>query len=185
LAAEFAFYRPPQGARPGGWLFKGVQQPKGLDSQPSLELNGKPVLITPRDADWLKSDECFVASDVTFDLLTAGVAYASTAQLISGLHNPSLDFDANVRVEIHTRIVHPLLDITLLFLGLPLVLTRENRNVFLAIGLCVAVVSVFVLATLFLQTLGTGLVIPPHLAAWAPLIIFVPIAVGMAGSMWD
>ena len=63
-------------------------------------------------------------------------------------------------------------------------LTRENRNVFLAIGLCLFVVTIFVLATIALQHLGTTLLIPPHLAAWAPLMIFVPLAVGMAGSMW-
>ena len=91
-----------------------------------------------------------MVSNVTFDLLTDGLAsqFASTAQLIAGLRNPSVDFGADVRVEIHSRIVHPFLDVTLLFLGLPLVLTRENRNVFLAIGLCLLVVTVFVLATM-------------------------------------
>ena len=64
-----------------------------------------------------REDECFVVSNVTFDLLTDGLAYASTAQLIAGLRNPGVDFGADVRVEIHSRIVHPLLDVTLLFLG--------------------------------------------------------------------
>jgi lipopolysaccharide export system permease protein len=185
LVAATATYLPPEGDRPGGYLLKGVSQPKDLATKPSLSLGGEPVIITPRDApDWLGEKECFVVSNVTFDLLTEGLAYASTAQLIAGLRNPGVDFGADVRVEIHSRIVHPFLDVTLLFLGLPLVLTRENRNVFLAIGLCLLVVTVFVLATIALQHLGTTLLIPPHLAAWAPLLIFVPLAVGMAGSMW-
>ena len=73
---------------------------------------------------------------------------------------------------------------TLLFLGLPLVLTRENRNVFIAIGLCVMVGSIFVLTTIALQAFGTNyLISAASLAAWAPLMIFVPVAVGMARSM--
>jgi lipopolysaccharide export system permease protein len=185
LIAESAFYQPPVGNRPGGYLLRGVSQPKLLSTLPSLPPGGEPILITPRDADWLKPNECFLASDVSFDLLTQGVEFASTAQLIAGLRNPSLDFGAAVRVEIHSRIVQPLLDITLLFLGLPLVVSRQNRNVFVAIGLCILVVSVFVVVTIALESLGASYLIPPHLAAWAPLLIFVPIAVGIAGTMWE
>ncbi|MBN2023096.1 MAG: LptF/LptG family permease [Pirellulales bacterium] len=185
LDAESAFYRPPEGDRPGGYLLTGVQRPKGLDARPSLFLpDGTPVLITSSSAPgWLKPGECFVASGVSFDLLTGGTDFASTAQLISGLHNPSLEFNAGTRVEIHSRIVHPFLDLTLLFLGLPLVLSRDNRNVFIAIGLCVAVVSVFVSATIALKYLGSTYLVSPSLAAWAPLLVFVPIAAALAGSM--
>ena len=81
--------------------------------------------------------------------------------------------------------VQPLLDITLLFLGLPLVVRKDTRNVFIAIGLCGAVVSAFTLIVLAFQHLGSILVIPPALAAWAPLMIFVPVAVGMAHAMCE
>ena len=79
---------------------------------------------------------------------------ASTAQLIADLRNPSLDYEGDVRVAIHARIVQPLLDMTLLFLGLPLVVTRENRNVFLAMGLCILVTVTFTLVVIGLQQLG-------------------------------
>ncbi len=189
LTAEEAFYRPTEAGRPGGYLLKGVKKPEDLHLRPSLKLDGKPVIITPHDAsDWLRKDECFVASDVSFEQLTGGNTWrlhASTAQLISGLRNPSLNFGADVRVAIHSRILQPFADITLLFLGLPLVLTRENRNVFIAIGLCVLVVSVFVSVALAFQYLGASGIWTPSWAAWAPLIIFVPLAVGMAESMWE
>ena len=184
ITANDARYLPPEKDRPGGYLLLGVNQPKDLASRKSLSLGNKRIIITPRDAKWLKKDQCFVVSDVSFELLTRGVEFASTAQLIDGLRNPSLGFGAPVHVEIHSRIVHPLLDITLLFLGLPLVMTRENRNVFIAIGLCILVVSVFMLIILGLQSLGASYLIAPHLAAWAPLLIFVPVAVYMAGAMW-
>ncbi len=183
LNAANAYYRPPQDGRPGGYLLKGVTQPIGLDLRPSLELAGERVVITPRDEpDWLAADECFVTSDVTFEQLTGGQSwrqFSSTRELIAGLRNPSLDFGADVRVAIHTRFVQPLLDVTLLFLGLPLVLTRENRNIFLAIGLCLLLVSVFLVVVLAGQYLGTVYLLSPALAVWLPLMLFVPLAVYM------
>jgi lipopolysaccharide export system permease protein len=187
LVAQEAFYHPPQGNRPGGYLLDQVEKPTGLDQRPSLALDGRPVLITPRDApDWLEPNQCFLASDVTFDQLTGGSAwrtYSSTATLIRGLGNPSLDLRADVRVSVHSRLIQPFLDVTLLFLGLPLVLTRENRNVFIAIGLCSAVASVFSLTVVASQHLGRVYVISPALAAWLPLMIFLPMAVAMADPM--
>ena len=187
LKAENAYYLPQQGDRPAGYLLRGVSEPENVAEVGSLELAGEPVIITPRDADWLKADECFVASKLTFEQLIGGQAFrqfSSTPQLISGLRNSSLDFGADVRVAIHTRFVNPLLDITLLLLGLPLVVSRESRNVFVAIGMCVGVTTVFLLVVIASQHLGSICLIDPALAAWAPLIIFVPPAVGMAESLW-
>jgi len=188
LRAENAYYKPPRGNRPGGYLLDGVREPKNLDSRPSLLLGDRPVLITPHDApEWLEPDQCFLASNVDFDLLVGGGDYtqlSSTAELIRGLRNPSLGFRADVRMAIHSRIVQPLLDITLVFLGLPLIVTRESRNVFIAMGICMAVTTLFTLVVVGLQHLGGILLVDPSLAAWAPLMIFVPVAVGLAESMW-
>jgi len=188
LTAEDAYYRPPSGDRPGGYLFRGVEQPRGLDQKPSLSLGDHRVLITPRDEpQWLKPGECFLVSEVTFDQLTGGRAFrefSSTAQLIAGLRNQAMAFGADLRVAIHARFVQPFLDLTLFFLGFPLVAGRGNRNVFLAIGLCLAVVTVFVLVTLGLQHLGAIYLLDPALAAWAPLMLFVPLAVWQSESLW-
>lgn len=188
LAAKNAFYQPPQGDRPGGYLLEGVEQPADLAGRPSLRSGDELVVITPHDApDWLKPGQGFLVSDVSFEQLTGGRAFrqfSSTAQLISGLRNRSVDFGADVRVAIHGRIVNPFLDLTLLFLGLPLVVCRESRNVFAAIGVCIGVVSVFLLVVIGLQHLGSICLLDPALASWAPLILFVPAAVGLAESMW-
>ncbi|NLE37436.1 MAG: YjgP/YjgQ family permease [Pirellulaceae bacterium] len=184
LVAENAFFRSPKEDRPGGYLLVGVRQPRDLASRESLYLDGRPVILTPKDFAWLKPDECFVVSKASFDLLTEGLEYASTARMIAGLRNPSLDFGAGTRVAIHARMVHPFTDLTLLFLGIPLVMTGENRNIFKAIGLCITVVGIFVLVLMAFQYLGTTYLIPPHLAAWAPLLVFVPVAVAMSSSMW-
>jgi lipopolysaccharide export system permease protein len=188
LQAENAYYRPPQGDRPGGYLLDKMRNPKNLDTLPSLSQAGRVVLITPRDWPDLKPDQCFLASNLDFEQLTGGAGfknYSSTTQLIAGLGNSSVGFGADVRVKIHARIVQPLLDVTLLFLGLPLVVRRESRNVFLAIGLCMGITTVFLLTVIGLQQLGASSIINPALAAWSPLIIFIPPAVGLAHSMWE
>ncbi|HEV3137176.1 MAG TPA: LptF/LptG family permease [Pirellulales bacterium] len=183
LLAEDAFYQPPRQSLPGGYRFVGIDQPKGLDQQPSLLLRDRPVLLTPRDTPWLKPGECFVASNVSFEHLESGTEwrqYASTLELIRGLRNRSLDYGADDRLVIHARVVKPLLDITLLFLGLPLMLSRSNRNVFLAIGMCLGLVIAFMLVVMGCKYLGTSYWIEPALAAWLPLMIFVPCAVALS-----
>ncbi len=192
ITAENAYYCRPLNGRPGGYRLDNVREPKNLGGRPSLRLNGRPVLITPRDAAWLKPNQCFLVSNLDFDQIygdaemrTTMRTLSSTAQMIRDLRNPSQEFDAATRVAIHARIVHPLLDLTLLFLGLPLIVTGESRHMFLAIGLCMAVTSTFVAVTIGMQFLGGhSVMISPALSAWGPLILFVPVATGLAESLW-
>ena len=190
LTADNAFFRAPAGDRPGGYLLDGVQGPKNLAGQPSLEFEGQKVLITPRDAAWLQPNQCFLVSGVPFEQLRPNGGdsfphFASTSQLISSLRNRSIDFGADIRVAIHARIVKPFLDMALFFLGLPLVASRSSRNVFLAIGLCIGVVSVFSMAVIGFQTLGRIELFSPAFAAWAPMFLFIPAAVAMAEPLWE
>ena len=61
----------------------------------------------------------------------------------------------------------------------------EERNVFSAIALCAGVTTLFLLTIIGSQHLGAMLVISPALGAWLPLILFVPIAVGLTSAMWE
>jgi lipopolysaccharide export system permease protein len=194
LTADNAYYKAPckspQGDTPGGYLFKGVRRPRNLSTRPSLPLDETKVFLTPYDTPWLKPDECFVVSEVDFDQLTCEKSLtqlSSTVELIRCLRNPSLDYGAKERVAIHARIVQPLLDMTLLFLGLPLVVTRENRNVFVAMGICMVVTTTFTLVVMGAQSLGdiSYWIFTPPLAAWAPLMIFVPLAAWMVEGLWQ
>lgn len=188
LAAEKAYYRPAGKGRPGGYWLAGVQTPKNLREVASFSLDGNPVVLSPRDTSWLKDDQCFVVSDVSFAQLVAGNAwrqFSSTPELIAGLYNPSLDLASDVRVLVHARIVQPILDMTLLLLGLPIVLSRQNRSIFVAAGICVLLVAVFVLVILASQAAGNSYLIGPALAAWCPLMIFVPIARLTVETLWQ
>jgi lipopolysaccharide export system permease protein len=187
--AAVAQYLPAGDGHPAGYLLQDVYEPKGLAAKASLALGGRPVLMTPRDYPaWLKPNEAFMVSDVTIDELVGGVTirrFLSTSELIWGLKRGSIYFSPELRVAIHARIVQPFLDITLLFLGLPLVVARDNRNVFVAIGMCFGLVGLYFLVSIVCQQLGSNLWISPALAAWAPLMAFVPAAVGLAAPMWE
>jgi lipopolysaccharide export system permease protein len=186
LSSFEARYQPMDDKHPAGYLLVGLTTPKAILEQPSLKLGDDPVVITPPDAPWLLKDQVFVTSGVSFELLAAGSTwrdYASTRELIHELRSPSTDLGADVRVAIHYRFLQLPLDVTLLFLGLPLVVTRGNRNPFIAIGVCLAVVSAFMLVVLCCKSLGSSGWIQPTFAAWLPLMIFAPLAVALSGPL--
>ncbi|QDU57740.1 LptF/LptG family permease [Aeoliella mucimassa] len=186
LAAEQALYMPAEGNRPSGYLLSGVKVPTDLKSKPSLLLDEQPVIVTPHDASWLKPDQLYVVSDVDFELLTGGSEwrkYASTTELVAELQNPSIELGNDVRMAIHMRLLKPFMDGVLLFLGLPLVVSRSNRNPFVAIGIAILVVALFFVVTLGSQSLGNSGWIRPALAAWLPLILFLPVGVFLADSL--
>lgn len=183
LTAAEAFYRDASDDHPAGFVLTGVTTPGGADRLPSLVFGDRPVIITPQDAPWLGQDELFVASDLPFPVLASGSnwrRYASMGELIGELNSPSTDLGAEVRVAVHTRMVQPFMDGTLLMLGLPLMLSRRNRNVFLSIGICLGVATAFTLVALSCQSLGGLSVLRPSLAAWLPLMMFVPVAAAMS-----
>jgi lipopolysaccharide export system permease protein len=176
IVARQADYQPPNQGQPGGYLLDGVNQPENLADLPSVRLDGKPVILSPHDVEWLKPNQCFVTSNITFEHLAAGRAmqqYASTASLVASLRNPSLDFGADTRVTLHARFVQPLLDVTLLFLALPLVLRRSQRNFFVAAGQCLLLVLAYFVVTLTCQTMGNQMFLfSPALAALEPFAGF-------------
>jgi len=157
VQARRAVYRPPTADRPGGYHLQEVQYPQDLATKPSLKVGDRAILITPLDADWLDKRDCFIVSGVDFQLLVDGQSwrrFSSTPELIAALGNPSLQHGAGVQVKIHARFVKPLLDVLL--------------------------VLVYMVVLLGCHHLGSNLVLQPALAAWAPLMIFVPLAVVMA-----
>jgi lipopolysaccharide export system permease protein len=184
IVAETAVYFPPRAGRPGGYLLKGVKQPKGIDQLPSArDGTGRAVVLTHVDQPkWIGPDECFLVSNVSFEQLTGGRAwkqFSSTPDLIRGLRNKSLDFGADIRVKIHARIVQPLLDLTLLLLGLPLALPSQPRSTFTSVAMCFGMVTGYFLVTNACHYLGNIYLVNSALAAWLPLMILGPLA--MAG----
>jgi lipopolysaccharide export system permease protein len=186
LTAHEAYQVDASEEHPAGFLLAGVTTPQNADSLSSLIIEQRAAILTAKDTAWLKPGQMFVASDLPFPLLASGSnwrRYASMGELISELNNPTTDLGADVRVTVHKRMVQPLMDGTLLMLGLPLMLSRGNRNVFLSIGICLAIATAFTLVALSCQSLGGLSVMRPSLAAWLPLLMFVPVAAGMSYTL--
>ncbi|HVT29393.1 MAG TPA: LptF/LptG family permease [Lacipirellulaceae bacterium] len=186
LTAKEAVFLPPGSDRPSGYLLTSVTAPKALLKSPTLKQGNKPIILTPIDSNWLQPDQVFVVSGVTSEFLAAGSNwsdFASTREMIDQLRSPSVDLGADVRVAIHSRFLQPILDTTLLFLGLPFVVTRTNRNPFIALGMCLVVVTVFMLVGLGCKQLGSSGWLSPPLAAWLPLMIFAPIAAAASDTL--
>jgi lipopolysaccharide export system permease protein len=186
LAAREASYLDATAEHPAGFVLYDVSAPSNIERLGSLAIDDRQVIFTRKDAPWLTEGEVFVASDLPFPLLASGSnwrRYASMGELINELNNPSTDLGADVRVAVHTRMVQPLMDGTLLMLGLPLMLSRGSRNVFLSIGICLGVATAFTLIALSCQSLGGLSVLRPSLAAWLPLMMFVPVAAAMSYNL--
>ncbi len=188
LTAKNAYWRAATQERPAGYLMDDVGSPSEILTSRSLYAGGRPLVLTPLDAQWLKPNQCFVVSDLDFNELTTGEAvrqFSSSAQLIKGLNNHSLGYGADVRVTVHSRFVQPFLDMTLLMLGLPIVLSKQNRNFFVAAGSGLLLVTAFFLVVLACHALGNNYLISPATAAWGPLLVFAPVAAFCSRSIFE
>jgi lipopolysaccharide export system permease protein len=188
IVAEEAYYIPRNGPRPGGFIFYKVKTPANLSKVSSAGIGDQGVFFSPKDTKWLRPENCFVATRVTFDDVAGGAAwrqYSSTASLLTDLWNPAIDFGSGIRVLIHSRLTRPLLDVCLLFLGLPIVLERRQRHFLVIGGICLLIVGSYSLLVIACQSLGTSMTVPAPVAAWLPILISAPIASAMCQFVWE
>ena len=69
------------------------------------------------------------------------------------------------------------LDFALMLLGLPLVVNRRGRNMFVMIGAAMlTVLAFFAIKTLAGAMGGSGYLLSPTMAAWVPLLVLGPVA---------
>ena len=177
LTGESAWHKSATKSRPAGYLLSGVHDRHILQG-PSLTWEDKKILLTPMDSSGLEPDQCFVVTNVPFESLASKDAweYASVWSLISAARNRSLDAGASIHAKIHSRLTQPVLDMVLLFLGLPVLLVCGDRNVFKAMGLSGLILIAFLAVCYASQFAGVNSGMPV-LGAWLPMMIFVPIAV--------
>ncbi len=163
-----------------GYLIDGVQRPEKIDDLPSVGFKGRYILLTSRDQDWLRAGQCFFATTLHTDFLQtkqSAIRMASIQELVSRVRNPAVHSSMALRVLLHERLVRLPLDYALILLGLPMILNRHERNLFVMI----AAVSMTVLGFFALKTVSGamgsgGYLLSPMMAAWMPLLILGPIA---------
>src|SRR5262249_5850004 len=139
LVADSGYYLDATSDHPAGYLLKDVSLPTNIDKLKSLRQGDRAIVVTSKEASWLKSGEAFVVSQLSFELLSNGSKwrrYASTRELLDELNQPSTEPGADLRVAVHSRILQPFMDSTMLMLGLPLMMSRRTRNIFFSISIC-------------------------------------------------
>ena len=177
LVAEEGQYQAANEQHAGGYLLRGVVNPTRLADLPSCDVQGVRLVTMPRDASWLQPDQCFVASNLSVEYLTKDLQasqFASMRELLGGMGNASFRAGLGSRVQLHARLLQPVLDMLLFFLGVPTVLGQGARNAFVAVGVSTLIVLIYFLVILACHGLGAHAVLSPALAAWAPLLLFVP-----------
>ena len=161
---------------PAGYLVSGLGSPKFLTS-PSVQLDGKEFLCLPSDNPWLAVDQCFLPSSIEFDMLRGGGAkqFASTSDLFWQARNQGQFYGEDLKLLINTRFLQPLLDMTLILLGLPIVLSRRYRNVIQRGIACLFAFGIFAGSRFALSALcGSSSLVSPSMAVWVPLLLFAP-----------
>lgn len=188
ILANDAVYVPANQQHAGGYLLSGVNSPSDLYSKANVLAKEEAVILTPAKTPWLKRDQLFVLSEITYNQLSHGDAwrqFSSTRELVTAMRNPSLDFGADARVGLHSRFVRPLLDVSLLLLGLPIMLSRKNASVFVAAAKCIALMGLFFVVVLACHGLGSNYLLRADLAAWLPLMIFGPLAMFTSQPLFE
>lgn len=182
IISNWAIVEPATDEHPAGLWFFQVAKPDNLLLVPSLKSeDGEVLLYTPRDYDWLGPGECFVACDFSVEQMAYGnklASFKTTPEMIADLRKPKRSFGNRLQVGLHSRLLKPILDLTLLMLGLPMVIGGVERNLFVSAGTCFWIVGAVQLTTIACHTLGaTSLIRPAAMAAWLPVAIFLPFAI--------
>lgn len=179
IRAETALFVPACAEHPAGFQLFDVKHPTNADEQPSVIADNKPIVLTPRDYSWLGRGELFIVCSISI----ADVAYgpnlrrfSSLKQQISDLWNSSVWTSNRQRVEVHGRLVRPAVDYAILLIGLPIVLSRRDRNIFLSLGVCLMVVLVIQSLIIVCHWLGSyRFIASAALSAWLPVAALLPL----------
>jgi lipopolysaccharide export system permease protein len=182
----------------GVWVKATEDHPAGylINNSPAAELDdntgppgGEPVVLVPARCQWLRPGQVFVACEIdTIRLAFSSqmVRNASLAGMISDYRNSTGSNSSRLRVDIHARIVQPLFDMAILLVGLPLVMARSSKNMFLSAGMCILLATAMSLFLIASHSMGVSRMIPsPVLAAWLPVLVFLPfgwVALGKLGK---
>lgn len=182
VISNWAIVEPANDEHPEGLWFHQVTKPDNLREIPSLTTeDGRTILFSPHDHPWLNREECFIACHFDVEQMVYGkqlTQFQTTPQMITELRKPKRWFGKRLSVGVHSRLLKPFLDLTLLMLGLPLVVGGLERNVFVSAGICFLIVGTVQLTTIACEALGaTSIIRPAAMAAWLPLAIFFPFAV--------
>jgi lipopolysaccharide export system permease protein len=180
ITAMAAWFVPANENHPAGLLLEDITEPANINALNDLDDSGTGVVFAPERHLWLKANQCFVASSLTVDEMALGQQqgdFSSINELMKSIRRPTQAYSHGNRIAIHARIIRPILDLTLLLITLPVALLFTERNLFWAAMVCVLIVAAVQLTTFLSFSLGSfSLIKSSALAAWIPLMVFLPLS---------
>ncbi len=182
IQASWAIVTPANEQHEAGLLLREIKMPVD-NSQLKTNLDDpNQAVYWSGDTPWLQPNQCFV--ECNFDPYQAAygrklLGYQSFPELLNELRKPQHWFgNDSTQIQVHSRLLQPVLDLTLLLLGLPMMIGRNDKNIFVSAGLCFFIVGAMQLTTIGCHSLGSfSFIQPSALAAWLPVILFSPLAV--------
>lgn len=130
----------------------------------------------------LENGELFVFSNVTFwDMIRRPnwTFFASTFTLVNELGKSGVKDPAGVRILIHNRLMHPVLNFILVLIGVPFVLQWERKNIYRSIAVSMLLSALFFMFDTTSGYFASYGYLDEMTAAWLPVLVFGPIAMSL------
>ncbi|MDO4576314.1 MAG: LptF/LptG family permease [Planctomycetia bacterium] len=179
ITAELAQWVAATEEHPGGYLLFGVED---LDKKSwiapvtSVEPWKTQKIFPAANLTWVpEGGDLFVVSQLQPEFLQNRVQMfvpVSLWEIYRKLHEPSKNFQLDLRVELHSRLLKPLLNISLIFLTVPIILSARFRSKLVIALLLGMAVLVFQVVPAFCIGMGERGMVSPYFAAWLPLFVF-------------
>jgi len=162
---------PTPGETRDAWVMKKVVTEDDTGRQPNaqpLEMAVRRTELNPEQIDLILSRKA--------------VDYLSS-QRVHELAKFSPDVNKPLLYKImHLRFTQPLMNIVMLLIGIPFLLTREPNRLVINMFYCTAVTGVIFVGTFVMFQMG-GTQIDPLWAAWLPVLIFGPFSLVMLDTI--
>ena len=180
LVAGSARFETDTPGLPPGCRLTQIDSPHNLAQGMDIMLADRPVLLTAAEhPDLLATGECYLVTNLLFEQILDQRTWSSTADtktLFQAIRQAPEDFGPTERTRFHIRILKPFTDLSLIFIGLPLIIRRDDRNVFRPVLISLTLTGICFGGCWLCQWAGNSMWLAPELAAWIPIIFMAPLA---------
>jgi lipopolysaccharide export system permease protein len=173
ITSQEMFYRPGNSPEEHGWIMNGCN--------PALLPVNLPYLHN------IQPGQIFLQTDLTYERLTRRpnwFLYQPTLQLLDVVENETGTSQRSaIIVHVHQRLLAPVLDLLLLMLGLPLIASRSEWNIYIKVGGCLLIFAAMQGLGIAGTMLSKSELLEASFAAWFPLLLLGPMVPPMLMSM--
>lgn len=177
LEGNSATFHKKSDRSPSGWLLKDVTHPL---QQLRLTPEGKKRIRATQTP-----GEIFVVTDVSFDQLCSrsrSFKLVSTPELVRRINNPAYSSVSlkGQSLELHVRLLRPLIDVVTMLIAIPLIVRKESRGLVGSMAICTGVLGILYAVLQGSLYIGSINLIAADLAVWLPVILIGTLAAWLA-----